>query len=85
MELGAESYDAEVRFSGESAVFMGVWVLPDANALDVIADVRDEMDAIQRELPSGIEAGIGGIDGAGCFIEAGSSSKRPWLARPPCA
>jgi multidrug efflux pump len=58
VELGAESYDAEVRFSGESAVFMGVWVLPDANALDVIADVREEMDAIQRELPSGIEAGI---------------------------
>ena len=38
--LGAEDYDSEVRFSGERAVFMGVWVLPNANSLDVIKAVR---------------------------------------------
>ena len=27
--LGAENYDEDVRFNGETAVFMGVWVLPD--------------------------------------------------------
>src|SRR6202142_2843134 len=31
--LGAEDYDSEVRFSGERAGFMGVWVLPNANSL----------------------------------------------------
>ena len=34
--LGAEDYDAEVRFSGSTAVFMGIWPLPNANSLDVI-------------------------------------------------
>ena len=29
--LGAENYDEDVRFNGETAVFMGVWVLPTAN------------------------------------------------------
>ena len=33
------------------AVFMGVWVLPNANSLDVIERVRKEMDAIKSELP----------------------------------
>ena len=52
--LGAEDYDTEVRFSGERAVFMGMWVLPNANNLDVIKRVRAEMDAIQKDLPSGL-------------------------------
>ncbi len=56
--LGAENYDAEVRFSGEKAVFMGVWVLPNANSLDVIRRVRTEMDLIQKELPTGLQARI---------------------------
>src|SRR5512146_5459 len=28
--LGAENYDSDVRFNGQSATFMGVWVLPTA-------------------------------------------------------
>ncbi|MEY4668321.1 MAG: hypothetical protein RL518_1020, partial [Pseudomonadota bacterium] len=30
--LGAESYDEDVRFNGQAAIFMGVWVLPNANS-----------------------------------------------------
>jgi multidrug efflux pump len=56
--LGAEDYDSEVRFSGEEAVFMGVWVLPNANSLDVIRAVRAEMESIQKDLPTGMEAGV---------------------------
>ena len=56
--LGAEDYDTEVRFTGEKAVFMGVWVLPNANSLDVIKRVRAEMAAIQKDLPSGLQGGI---------------------------
>lgn len=52
--LGAEDYDTEVRFSGQTAVFMGIWPLPNANALDVITAVRAEMDEIVAELPSGL-------------------------------
>jgi multidrug efflux pump len=56
--LGAEDYDTEVRFTGERAVFMGVWVLPNANALDVIKRVRTEMDLIQADLPTGLSGRI---------------------------
>ncbi len=56
--LGAESYDDEVRFSQQRAVFMGVWPLPNANSIDVIQRVRAEMDSIQRDLPSGLQGRI---------------------------
>ncbi len=56
--LGAEDYDSEVRFGGQRAVFMGVWALPNANSLDVIKEVRKEMDAIQKDLPTGMNAKI---------------------------
>jgi multidrug efflux pump len=54
--LGAEDYDSEVRFSGEHAVFMGVWALPNANSLDMVKRVRTEMAAIQKDLPTGLNA-----------------------------
>src|SRR3989440_4828124 len=53
VELGAEDYDSDVRFSGERAVFMGIWVLPNANSLDVIKRARKEMGEIEKELPTG--------------------------------
>ncbi|MBP1619314.1 MAG: acriflavine resistance protein [Acidobacteria bacterium] len=56
--LGAETYDEDVRFDGEAAVFMGIWVLPTANALDVIAAVRAAMPEIRAQLPAGMVAGI---------------------------
>ena len=49
--LGAEDYNTEVRFSGQKAVFMGIWVLPNANSLDVIKRVRVELQQIKKELP----------------------------------
>ena len=56
--LGAEDYNSEVRFSGERAVFMGISALPNANALDVVKRVRVEMDAIQKDLPTGLTARV---------------------------
>jgi len=56
--LGAEDYDTEVRFSGQTAVFMGIWPLPNANSLDVISRIRVQMQAIQKELPTGMEASV---------------------------
>src|SRR6184192_2267989 len=52
--LGAEDYNTEVRFSGQKAVFMGIWVLPNANSLDVIKRARLELDQIKKELPTGM-------------------------------
>jgi multidrug efflux pump len=58
VELGADEYDQDVRFSGQKAVFMGVWVLPSASALDVIADVNADIARITAELPTGMQASV---------------------------
>lgn len=52
--LGAEDYNTEVNFTGETAVFMGVWVAPNANSLEVMSAVTKEMEAIRSELPTGL-------------------------------
>lgn len=56
--LGAENYDEEVRFSGQAATFMGVWVLPNANSLEVIGRVREVLPEIRESLPAGMKLGI---------------------------
>src|SRR5688572_2653545 len=56
--LGAENYEQDVRFNGETATFMGVWVLPTANSLDVIASVREAMAQIEAQVPHGMKVGI---------------------------
>ena len=56
--LGAEDYDTAVNFTGKTAVFIGVWALPNANALDVIGRVRTEMGNLQKEIPEQISAVI---------------------------
>ena len=56
--LGSENYDEDVRFNGQTATFMGVWVLPTANTLEVIQRVRAEIPGIQTQLPAGMSVGI---------------------------
>lgn len=56
--LGADNYDMDVRFSGKEQVFMGIWVLPTANSLDVIGRVHEEIRTIQAELPVGMQAKV---------------------------
>ncbi len=58
VELGAETYDDDVRFNGQTATFMGIWVLPTANSLDVIKRVRAALPEIQAQLPAGMKIGI---------------------------
>jgi len=56
--LGAQNYEEDVRFNGETATFMGVWVLPTANSLDVIKNVRATIPGIREQLPAGMKVGI---------------------------
>jgi len=56
--LGAENYDQDVRFNGESATFMGIWVLPNANSLEVIRHVRQALPGLQAQLPTGMKLGV---------------------------
>jgi multidrug efflux pump len=59
VNLGAEDYDTSVRYTGQTAVFMGIFPLPNANTIEVIKLVRKEIDAIAKDLPSGLEVNIG--------------------------
>lgn len=59
VELGAEDYDTEVRFNGQTAVFMGIFPLPSANTIDVVERVVEDLEAIQKDLPAGLSANVG--------------------------
>ncbi len=58
VEMGADLTDVEVRYSGDKAIFMGIWPLPNANTLDVIKGVREELDDIKSTLPTGMTAAV---------------------------
>jgi multidrug efflux pump len=58
VELGSETYNEKVRFSGEDAVFMGIWVMPTANSLEVIARVREALDEMEQRRPAGMDMRI---------------------------
>ena len=59
VELGAEDYDTLVRYSGQTAVFAGVFPQPNANIIDVIGGVRTELDKLKHDMPAGLDASIG--------------------------
>src|SRR6266436_2667662 len=56
--LGAENYEQDVRFNGETATFMGIWVLPTANSLEVIKNVRATLPGVRAQLPTGMKVGV---------------------------
>ena len=59
IELGAEDYDTSVRYSGDTAVFTGVFPQPNANIIDVIAGIKVELEKLKQEMPAGLDASIG--------------------------
>ena len=54
--LGAESYDSSVNFGDKHATMVAINVLPTANALTVIKDVRKVFPDIVAQLPAGLNA-----------------------------
>jgi multidrug efflux pump len=56
--LGSENYEEDVRFNGQVATFMGVWVLPTANSLEVVKKVRETLPEIAAQLPAGMKLGV---------------------------
>src|SRR5438309_2300391 len=56
--LGAQNYEQDVRFNGETATFMGIWVLPTANSLEVIHNVRNVLPGVRAQLPTGMKVGV---------------------------
>jgi multidrug efflux pump len=58
VQLGAENYDQDVKFNGQTATFMGIWVLPTANSLEVIKNVRAALPSLESQLPAGMKLGV---------------------------
>ena len=68
VELGPESTDVIVMFSGREGTFIGVTTTPSANPLDVARLVHGEVAAMQPTLPAGMTAEV--VYDASSFIEA---------------
>lgn len=58
VDLGAESYDEEVRFSGQKATFVGLWVLPTESTVEVVQRVRAALPEVEKRLPAGLKMKI---------------------------
>ncbi len=56
--LGAETYEQDVSFNGQTAVFMAIFPLPTANTLDVMKSVRDTLPEIREQLPASMTLGM---------------------------
>jgi multidrug efflux pump len=54
VSLGADSYEAKVRFDGQNGVFIGIQIAPTANLLTVIQGVRALLPEISSQLPQGL-------------------------------
>ncbi|MGL5878821.1 MAG: efflux RND transporter permease subunit, partial [Xenococcaceae cyanobacterium] len=59
VELGAENYNGFLRFRGKEAIGLGIYQLPDSNALDVANAVKAEMTRLSQQFPPGMKYGIG--------------------------
>jgi multidrug efflux pump len=57
-DVAAEDYNREVKFGGQTATFMGIWVLPTESTIEVIKRVRETMPEIERALPAGLKVKI---------------------------
>ncbi|HYU80136.1 MAG TPA: efflux RND transporter permease subunit, partial [Vicinamibacterales bacterium] len=55
VELGAETYSANLRFGGVNASGVGVQLLPSANALETFRGVMAEMQRLEKNFPPGLE------------------------------
>jgi hydrophobe/amphiphile efflux-1 (HAE1) family protein len=54
VELGAQSYAGFARLTGESSTTLGVFQLPEANALEVSRGIRAELERLSKTFPSGV-------------------------------
>ncbi|MBS3786074.1 MAG: efflux RND transporter permease subunit, partial [Gammaproteobacteria bacterium] len=58
VELGARSYTATAQLNGNDTAFLVIYQLPDANALNVAAQVRSEMETLAVGFPDGLRYSI---------------------------
>jgi multidrug efflux pump len=59
VELGPKNRDIGVRLDGDDTVFLAIFQMPDANALEVQERVMAKMAELQKGFPEGIDYEIG--------------------------
>ncbi|MCI0465184.1 MAG: efflux RND transporter permease subunit [Gemmataceae bacterium] len=59
VELGARNQDVACRMDGRETVFLAIFQLPDANALDTAARVRAKMDELKSNFPEDLTWEVG--------------------------
>src|SRR5688500_17096352 len=58
VSLGSDDYGSEVRFNGQDALVMAVFIAPDASLLDVADRIEQIFPRIQEELVEGLQGRI---------------------------
>jgi len=58
VELGARSYDYTASFDGSPCAAIGVYQLPGANALELSASLKREMELLSERFPEGMQFDI---------------------------
>ncbi|HEV3118629.1 MAG TPA: efflux RND transporter permease subunit [Gemmataceae bacterium] len=59
VELGAKNQDIAVRLDGSPTVFLAIFQMPDANALDVRERVLAKMEELKKSFPDDVDFTIG--------------------------
>ncbi len=59
VELGAKSQDVTCRLDGKETVFLAIFQLPDANALDTADRIKDRMNDLQQSFPEDVAWEVG--------------------------
>ena len=59
LELGAKSRDVNVSMDNQPTVFLAIFQMPDANALDTHDRVMDKMRELSESFPQGLEFDVG--------------------------
>jgi multidrug efflux pump len=59
VELGAKNEDTSVRLDGRETVFLAIFQMPDANALDLHERLMAKMEDLKQSFPEGVDYTIG--------------------------
>jgi multidrug efflux pump len=59
IELSSKNEDISVRMDGQDTVFLAIFQMPDANALDVHQRVVDKLDELKQTFPEDLDYDIG--------------------------
>jgi multidrug efflux pump len=59
VELGSKNEDVSVRIDGMDTVFLAIFQMPDANALDVHERVMEKLAELKEGFPEGVDYDIG--------------------------